>query len=554
VRRSRLLRIAAVAMAAVLVASGCTGTENQSGKSEGGRVDFLNFGGFGGGSNPQPNYNPYIEATMLASVGYLYETLMVYNSVKCEAKPWLATKYEWKDPSTLIFTTREGVKWNDGEPFEADDVAFTFNMAKEHKAMDLRGIWRYLNSVTATDAKTVEFKFNGPGSSAFTLVNEYKIVPKHIFEKQADPVKFTNAENPVGTGPFIMKSMNAQQLVMSRNPNYWQADKIRVEELRFNNNEGGGQVDQLRLSRGEYDTNTMFVPDIKQTYVDRDPKNNHYWYPPGNSISFYMNLTKAPFNDVEFRRAMLTAFNRQEIADKAQLGYVKVASQTALTVPGQSDWLPKDIPNQGVQAFDAGKADQALTAAGYPKNGEGKRVGKDGKPIAFKFAVPGTWTDWVAAQKIIIENLTALGFTVTQDGPAYESYENDRAIGQYDTLLGVHSGSCNMFRNFQEPLASDQSAPVGSKATSNFVRWQDQRTDELIDKLRNATDEKAQKEIVGDLTKIMMEQVPMIPLWYGARWFQYSTKKMDGWPNEDNQYAGPGDNLLWITNLKPSGS
>lgn len=551
-RRSRLLRVAAVAMSAVLVTAGCTGTENQSGSSEGGRVDFLNLGGFGGGSNPQPNYNPYNSTGSLAAVGYLFETLMVYDTYHCEAKPWLASKYEWKSADTLVFTLRDGVKWNDGQPFEADDVEFTFNMGKTNKALDTNGVWRFLSSVTATNSKTVEFKFNGPGSAAFTTINEFKIIPKHIFEKQSDITKFTNAENPVGTGPFKMKSMNAQQLVMERNPNYWQADKVRINELRFNNNEGGGQVDQLRLSRGEYDTQTMFVPDIKQTYVDRDPKNNHYWYPPGSPISVYMNLTKAPFNDVKFRHALLTAFNRQEIADKAQLGYVKVASQTGVVIPGQEKWVSKDIPNNGIMPYDQGKADSDLTAAGYTKNAQGKRVGKDGKAIAFKFAVPGTWTDWVAAQKIIIENFTALGFTVTQDGPAFESYDNDRAIGQFDVVLGVHSGNCNMFRNYSEPLASDQSAPIGTKATSNFVRWNDPKTDELVEKLRVANDEKAQQAVVADLQKIMMEQVPVIPLWYGARWFQYSTKKATGWPNEDNPYAGPGDNLLWITNLKPS--
>ena len=86
----------------------------------------------------------------------------------------------------------------------------------------------------------------------------------------------------------------------------------------------------------------MFVPDIQKTYVERDPKNNHYWYPPGATISLYMNLTKAPFNDVAFRRALLTAFNRQEIADKAQLGYVKPASQT-----GTQDARPGGVASRG---------------------------------------------------------------------------------------------------------------------------------------------------------------------------------------------------------------
>jgi peptide/nickel transport system substrate-binding protein len=553
VRRPTRSLIAAVATAAMLVAAGCTGTENQSGTGSEGRVDYLNLGGFGGGSNPQPNYNPYLEATRLEAINYLFEPLIQFDNYGCEAKPWLATKWEWKDPSTLVFTMRDGVKWNDGQAFTAKDVEFTFNMIKQHKALDLRGLWRYLASVTAPDDKTAEFKFNGPGAGAFTEIDDVKIVPKHVWEKQSDPVTFVNAENPVGTGPFTVKSFNGQQLVIARNAGYWQADKVKVDEIRFNNDQTDQQIKQLQLSRGEFDSNAIFVPDIQKTYVERDPKNNHYWYPADANISLYMNLTKAPFNDVAFRRALLTAINRQEIADKAQFGYVRPASQTGIKVPNQEDFIPSDIANKGVQPFDTGKADAALTAAGYTKSGDGKRLDKSGKPIAFKFAVPGDWTDWVAAQKIIIENLTALGFDVTQDGPAFPSYENDRAIGNYDMVLGVYGGSCNMYRNYQEALSSDVSAPIGQKATSNYVRWNDARTDELIDKLFAAQDEDAQKPIVADLAKIMMEQVPVMPLWYGARWFQYSTKKATGWPNEKDPYAMPTDNLLWITSLKPAG-
>jgi peptide/nickel transport system substrate-binding protein len=130
------LRIAAVAMTAVLVTAGCTGTEGESGTSSGGRVDFLNLGGFGGGSNPQANYNPYLEATRLGAIDYLFEPLMQYDNFNCEPKPWLATKLEWRDPSTLVFTMRDNVKWNDGQAFSGNDVVFTFNMIKQHKALD----------------------------------------------------------------------------------------------------------------------------------------------------------------------------------------------------------------------------------------------------------------------------------------------------------------------------------------------------------------------------------------------------------------------------------
>lgn len=552
----RLVRkIGAATATAALAASalaGCTGTEGASAPASAGMIAYLDYGGFGGGSNPQANYNPFLDATRLGATDYLFEHLMQFDNFSCDAKPWLATAYTWSDPKTLRFTMRDGVAWNDGKPFTAADVAFTFTTLKKYPALDNQGVWRYLASVTAPDPKTVVMSFSQPGASAFTLVNNVPIVPEHVWSAVKDPVTFVNADKPVGTGPFTVKSFTPQQLTIARNPNYWQADQVKVQELRFHKSDEGGQVDQLRLSRGEYDTNAMFVQDIKKTFVNRDPEHFHYWYPPGGAISFYMNLTKAPFDDVAFRRALSFGFDHKTITDKAELGYVVQASQTGLVIPGQEDWVPPGVEAQGRLPFDPDRADHELAAAGYAKNADGKRLGKDGKPLSFTFKVPGGYTDWVSAARIIVDNLRDLGIDVQLQTPTPEIYENDRAIGSYDTLFGVQGGSCNMFRNFAEPLASDQGAPVGTKAKSNFVRWHDPATDGLLDQLRTATDEAGQKQAVAGLSRIMVDQVPMIPLWYGAKWFQYSTRKATGWPNEKDPYASPSDNLLIITHLRPA--
>ncbi len=557
--RPNFLRTAAVAVATALALVGCTGTSGTNGSGGGGTaanglVDFLDYGDFGGGTAPQANYNPYLEATRLGAVDYVFEKLMVYDSFSCTPKPWLATGFKWNDPKTLTFTLRDGVTWNDGKPFSSKDVGFTFDLLKKHQALDVKGIWRYLAAVETPDAKTVTIKFKDPGASTFTLLTEIYIVPEHVWSQQADPVKFVNAQNPVGTGPMKVKSFNPQQLTIERNPDYWQADKVKVQEIRFHKADAGGAVEQLKLSRGEYDTNAMFVPDIKKAFVDRDPDTNHYWYPPGGSISAYMNLTEAPFNDLAFRKALTTAFDRDQIITKAQLGYVKAASQTGLVVPGQEKWLPQGLQDEGRIKFDPAATEKALADAGYPKDAQGKRLGKDGKPVKFAFKVPGSYVDWVAAADILIKNLTALGFDVEKETPTPDAHNQDRATGNYEMIFGVHGGGCNMYANFADPLHSNRTAPIGKKAPSNEIRWQDPKTDELLGTLRTSPDDKAQKEAVAGLTDIMMNQVPMIPIWYGAKWFQYDTTKAKGWPNEQDPYADGANGLVVLTHLVPAGS
>jgi len=513
-----------------------------------GMVDHLDFGGFGGGDNPQLNYNPFSPNVLNAA--YIFEPLMIIDSFNCKTTPWLATDYKWQDPQTLVYTIRDGVKWNDGQSFSADDVAFTFNLLKAQPAFDLGGVWQALDSVSSS-GNQVTFKFKEPSANMFLKIsNNVLIVPKHIWEKETDPVKFTN-EGAVGTGPYKPASFNGQQLVLARNESYWQADKIHVNQLLFHKNAGGNQVEQLALSQGKYDTNAMFVPNIKQVYVDKDPAHNHYWYPPGGEIALGFNLTKAPFNDPEFRRGVAYAIDRNAISTKAEFGYVKPASQTGLVLPGQKDWLAPDIPEQGIIHYDAKQAADILDKAGYKKDSNGKLLGKDGKPIEFTFLVQNGWTDWIQAAQVVQQNLNALGLTVNVQTPAPDTVEEQRGLGNFDMAFAVHGGSCSMYDNYHDYFYSKASAPIGQKAPTNWIRWEDQNTDKLIDQLRQSPDEAAQKQAVFGLEKILTTQFPTVPLWYGAHWFQYSTKNAVGWPNEKDPYAGPTDSLLIITHLKP---
>lgn len=546
--------LVATITAASLGLAGCKGTEDTGASgTSGGRVSYLNFGDFGGGAAPKPNYNPYLDATKLAATTYLFEPLMVTEGYSCEQIPWLGTDYTWTDPKTLVFKTRQGVKWNDGEPFTAADVAFSFNLLKKYPVLDPQGVWQTgLSSVAATGDDEVTLKFSTPGASAFSTVSAVQIVPEHVWSKVKDPTTFTNAENPVGTGPMTVKSMNPQSLVIDRNPDYWQADQVKVQEIRFHKADAGGQVEQLKLSRGFYDQNAMFVQDIQKTYVDRDPKHHHYWYAPGGVIAIYMNLTEKPFDDVEFRKALLTAFDHDKVVEKAQLGYVESASQTGLVIPGQEAWLPDGIANEGKEPYDEAAADAALTAAGYKKDAQGNRLDKSGKPIKFTFKVPGDYLDWVAASDILIANLKDLGFDVEQETPTPAAHDEDRKNGNYDMMFGVYGGSCNMYRNYADPMASTRTAPIGKPALSNETRWQDPETDKLLGDLKVASDEASQKEAVGGLANIMMNKVPSIPIWYGAKWFQYDTTRAVGWPNEKDPYSAGGDSLVVLTHLRPA--
>jgi peptide/nickel transport system substrate-binding protein len=121
--------------AAALALTGCAGSaaQKESKASADGMIAQLTFpseadAAVGGLVNYNPNSPKPLTAT------WLYEPLIVRNSLTCEETPWLATKSTWEGGSKLTFDIRDGVKWSDGQAFTAKDVAFTYNLKKQYPA------------------------------------------------------------------------------------------------------------------------------------------------------------------------------------------------------------------------------------------------------------------------------------------------------------------------------------------------------------------------------------------------------------------------------------
>jgi len=138
-------------------------------------IDHLDFGGFGGGTNPQVNYNPYSPNTLTSA--YTFEPLYLINSYNCKQVPWLATSHQWKNASTLIFTIRSHVKWNDGKAFTPADVLFTYNLLKKYPPLDTFGVWQALSKVSVSGNR-VTMTFKEPSVNMFQRVSSVLIVPE----------------------------------------------------------------------------------------------------------------------------------------------------------------------------------------------------------------------------------------------------------------------------------------------------------------------------------------------------------------------------------------
>ena len=152
----------------------------------------------------------------------IYEPLLVWNTVKSEAVPWLAKEWAFsEDNLTLTFTLQEGVTWSDGTPFTAKDVAFTWNLFKENAALPGNGAQTAmprLTSIEAADDATVVFTFSEVFTVVLADIGQQLIVPEHIWSTVEDPTTFTN-EEPVGNRSIYRgRPLRGPDLRASRQP------------------------------------------------------------------------------------------------------------------------------------------------------------------------------------------------------------------------------------------------------------------------------------------------------------------------------------------------
>jgi peptide/nickel transport system substrate-binding protein len=486
------------------------------------------------------NFNPLISGnnSLPGTQGMLYETLLYFNRVDGSVHPWLASSYQWSSDATqLTFTLRPGVRWSDGQPLTSNDVVFSLNLSKQFPALDLNSLWQAVQSVSTPDAQTVVITFKHPAAPMLWYVGgQTYIVPQHVWQGSGDPTMSTN-DHPVGTGPFVLKSFSPQLYVLARNPLYWQRGKPYIDELRYPAYTSNIGADLL-LSQGAVDWTGLFTPNIQQTYVARDPSHNHYWFPPANVVMLYLNTAKYPFNQVGVRQAISAAINREQISKTAELGYEPVAHPTALILPTEQKYLDPQFARDTFKV-DAAKAATLLRQAGFQKGTDGVYVDGKGTRLAFNINVPTGWTDWVVACQIMASNLKAIGVDATVNAVSFNQYMSALSQGSFDTAISWTNTGPTPYFLYNNVLASSNTAPVGSQATSNFERWSDPTTDRLLAQYAGTVDPTMQQQAIAGLQQIMVDQVPSIPLVYGATWYEYNTSRFVGWPDKSHPYAVP---------------
>jgi peptide/nickel transport system substrate-binding protein len=524
------MMICAAAVALALVGVSCSSSSNNGTAGSG----TLTIQGDAGNPTLVENFNPF-QGSQLHGTNLIYEPLEIPSPIDGTYTPFLATGFKFSDPKTLVYTIRQGVKWSDGQDFTPADVVFTFNLLKKYPALDGRGVWQQINAVSAS-GNDITMSFSAPNVPFAISIAQTEIVPEHLWTNMADPTKDPNTK-PVGTGPFMLDAFAPTQYSLKKNPTYWQADKVAPAEVLFPAQASNQSTNQLDVVSGKFDWSYNFLPDVKTTYVAKDPAHNQYWFPPGGTIGLYLNLTKQPYSDVNFRKGLSLALDRSTIALKAVNGYLDQASMSGLILPNLKKWLDPSLPDQGNVKQDASAAQAAFAQAGYALQ-SGKLV-KNGKQASMTIVMPGNFSDWVAAAKEVVNQLGSVGINASLDLPQYAQYSQSIQAGTFDAAIGGFGGTGDPYTDYSLALSSSFATPVNTPTANNFERFKDPSVDQALSTLASATDPSAQMQATYALEQAMYNQVPIVLMYYGGSWGLFSTKRFIGWPSAANPYTLP---------------
>ncbi len=343
--------------------------------------------------NEADSLNPFVgyELSSYEVWALNYDLLVGYDTGGSPA-PGLAESWEVSDDGLVwTFKIRQGMKWQDGEPITAADVAFTYNLIIEKDLTAVSSYTKNIKEAKVVDDYTVDMVCSAPKAN-MERVWIY-IMPEHIWSKIKDPEKYQMEYPFVGSGPFQCQEWKrGSHIKMTKNPDYWGPEPT-IDEIYFDYYTSADTMTQ-DLKSGLIDGAQGVAPAQFDSFegqagFDAIAYNILYWEYLGFNCAdtkVYPASTGNPvLQNIDFRNALNWAVDKQKCVDVAWEGRAEVG--TTMIPPDQypADWDAHwEPPADVAYGFDLEKAKQLLDEGGYTDNdGDGIREYK-GKPIKLR--------------------------------------------------------------------------------------------------------------------------------------------------------------------------
>jgi peptide/nickel transport system substrate-binding protein len=482
----------------------------------------------------EKNLNPFISPQALPITHdftmLVYDTLF-WSQARVDPEPWLATAATPSaDQRTWTVELRDGVRWHDGEPFTAHDVAFTFEYFTAIAGPGRYGHHLYdhprFESAEVIDDTTVALTFAEPVAT-FTLLpgGDVPILPRHVWEGVEDPESDATSL-PIGTGPYRMVSYDPDTSYrLEANEDYFLgAPTVDVLELDVVTD---AQAAFAALRTGQLDFVTRNVPAPLLAAVQEDPELELIEGTRFQSTYLMFNTRKPVLDDPTVRKAMSMALDLDRMVEVVEGGLAR---------PGNDTWTHPDSPwahPSGGHEFDVAAANTALDRAGYTRGEDGTRVAPDGTPLRFDLLVNVTAPPQVRAGELVAEQLSDIGVDITVeplDPPAIGAQRRPPGPGEVppvDMFIAVfeahaHADPDHLFFFFHSP---------GRGVGAVFSGYASPEFDALVEEAL-PLDVDGKRPLVHRAQEVFAADAPAVTLLYPDGRWAYRTAAYDGWVSD----------------------
>jgi len=504
----------------------------------------------------------------------LYEPAAFYASHADKTYMWLAESYKYNEDATqCTITFRKGIKWSDGTPFTAKDVAWSMETLKRVDGLNRAGTYKSeLDKAEAVDDVTLKVSLKQTDwrfffkslTYRYDLGDDTAIQPSHIYgqmkDEQLSQEKFFDVAKgwPVSTGPYGVSESTDQVCNFDLRPSWWAADTgfvaqypdvWRVQVSPFTSDTLAAQ----QLINNEIDESLDLRPlvvtsllaqasDHIASWTSKPPFGYTDWWP----ISVQFCTAKPPFDNSKVRWAIAYALDQQKVVDVGWSGAGKVAIGPFPEFKKLDEYMAgiKDLTDKyNVLEFNLDKSASLMTEAGFTKDKEGFWVDKDGaRPDANLYAAVPLFGD---IAPIVAEQLRAAGFACEHKNPP--DVWAAKVDGRASMFLFGHGGSTiDPYDTFH--LYYTTPAKMGEQDWNNITRWQNADFKAVTDEMnKTAMDDPKMKDLFRKGMELYYQELPDCPL---VQWFHrvpLNTTYWKGWPNAENPYM---NSALWhLTSL-----
>ncbi len=469
------------------------------------------------------------------------------------------------DGMTFTYHMRPGMKWSDGQPFTANDVAWTYGFYKKYNVANYAADIQAIDTVIATDDTTFVITSTHPTSfysGQAVFLYDY-ILPEHIFGKYENDYKdaklFKNIPN-VGSGPYVITDyQQGQSVTLEKNPNYW-GNAIgltphydRLVYVIYNNED----VEAAALRNGEIDMGYFTSANILRSLAG-DPKlatraatipmyedigiNTGSAYETDTTGGFTKHGDGAhALTDVAVRQAIRLAVDDQTIVDKVLLGNGSVADSPIQPTATTGNWDPP--PDEALN-FDISAANAKLDAAGYTMGADGVRIDPTNQqPLEFRYFTRNSDQNSLDTAPFVKDWLSQIGIKIDVSTMSSNKLETLIEAGTYDLfdwfwipnpdpqyILGIYTCA--------------QRIPRPGVYRNGETYFCDPRYDQLYEQQSREIDAAKRADVVHQMQSLLYQELPAVTLYYGTSLEAYRIDQVTGFTPQPADGGGVKGELL----------